>query len=678
MKICLVHEEYPEETNFGGIATYQKVVAEQLVKEGHEVTVISRGLTENKNYIENGVNIIRVFVKDSKTKKGYIRYRKKVAKILYKLQKQQKIDIIEVPDWGAETIYFEKKRKIPLVVRLHTPLKIWLQYNQNSFGKIKDLMLSWEEKMINQANYITCCSLALKKLIVDEFDIPKSKIHVTPNPANITNFYREKNQKKEDSILYVGSLEERKGVYVLARAMNIVFKKYPNLKIKFVGKDTNRNHKNISTKALIYDNIQKKYRKNIEFIGQVENKKVNHYLNTSKVAVFPSLFDNFPYVVLEAMSTGIQIVGSRNSGMVEMLNDETSIYDTGDYKDLAEKIINKYELSKDQEYNIDNINRVKEQYNPYEVCNNLIKMYQEIIQNYNQKLKITLQDVLNTTIQNEQIKKYKREKSGLANHVYRVQTNENIYIIKRYLNNYNFDIANQLYDKYNQANINAVRPINENIITYKGNKYNIFKYYKRSKKIKKLNIEYLSKLLCLERSTDTNTMLLNKCNKYYTYLQNNKNITKVSQDDLDYVLNIYKKLKQEKILTEKYLNHGDLSKENILKTKETLLIIDFDESVVTTPLYDFAVIMIKMFIKKNRINKKVYKELKNNLKEKYPKYTDNDFINIIKVYLCKIIMEKLYLHSKNKINIFSRKQKKDSYSKYLKILRKLEESGEYI
>ena len=29
MKICLVHEEYPEETNFGGIATYQKAMAEE-------------------------------------------------------------------------------------------------------------------------------------------------------------------------------------------------------------------------------------------------------------------------------------------------------------------------------------------------------------------------------------------------------------------------------------------------------------------------------------------------------------------------------------------------------------------------------------------------------------------------------------------------------------------------
>ena len=33
MKVCLVHEEYPNETNFGGIATYQQRLAESLVKK---------------------------------------------------------------------------------------------------------------------------------------------------------------------------------------------------------------------------------------------------------------------------------------------------------------------------------------------------------------------------------------------------------------------------------------------------------------------------------------------------------------------------------------------------------------------------------------------------------------------------------------------------------------------
>ena len=42
MKICLVHEEYPKETNFGGIATYQKILSRELSKLGHQVTVIKR------------------------------------------------------------------------------------------------------------------------------------------------------------------------------------------------------------------------------------------------------------------------------------------------------------------------------------------------------------------------------------------------------------------------------------------------------------------------------------------------------------------------------------------------------------------------------------------------------------------------------------------------------------
>lgn len=202
MKICLVHEEYPEETNFGGIATYQKAMAEELAKEGHTVYVICRSLTHDNNYIENNVNIYRIFVENTKNQVAdYIRYREKVASLLLKLQNENLIDIIEVPDWGAESILFEKDRKIPLVVRLHTPLLVWLKYNKNNFGEIKEQLLEWEEKMIKSADLITCCSSILKKIIIKEFNIDKSKIIVTPNPANITNFYRDNKIKKKKNCL---------------------------------------------------------------------------------------------------------------------------------------------------------------------------------------------------------------------------------------------------------------------------------------------------------------------------------------------------------------------------------------------------------------------------------------------------------------------------------------------
>ena len=350
MRICFVHEEYPEETNFGGIATYQKEMAEELAKQGHTVYIICRSLTHDNNYVENNINIYRIFVKNTKDQiANYVLYRKKVANLLLEFQNKNLIDIIEVPDWGAESIFFEKNRKIPLVVRLHTPLQVWLKYNKNDFGEIKNKLLEWEKKMINSADLITCCSMTLKKTIVKNFNIDNSKILVTPNPANITNFYRDNNIKKEKRIIYVGSLEERKGVCVLAKSLNLVFKKYPKLKIDFIGKDTERNNKNISTEKYIQSIINKKYKNNINFLGYIPNYDLNKYLNRALVGVYPSLFDNFPYVVLEAMATGLHIVGSSNSGMVEMLNDDSSIYKTGDEKSLAKKIIEKYELSLKEE-----------------------------------------------------------------------------------------------------------------------------------------------------------------------------------------------------------------------------------------------------------------------------------------------------------------------------------------
>ena len=53
MKICFVHEEYPRETNFGGIATYQKIMAEYYGVDESEI--IFRGNTSLiVNDIKNG------------------------------------------------------------------------------------------------------------------------------------------------------------------------------------------------------------------------------------------------------------------------------------------------------------------------------------------------------------------------------------------------------------------------------------------------------------------------------------------------------------------------------------------------------------------------------------------------------------------------------------------------
>lgn len=669
MKICLVHEEYPEETNFGGISTYQKTCAEEYVKQGHEVYVIARGLKKSYDYVENGVNITRIFVKQTDDQiANYTKYREIVKDKLLELQSANKIDIIEVPDWGAETVLFEEFRKVPLVVRLHTPLKVWLKYNKNNFGEVTDLMLEWEEKMLKQANLITCCSNALKNLIVKGFKINKNRIKVTPNPANLANFYPDKSVKKENAILYVGSTEERKGVCVLAEALNYVFEKHKDLKVRFIGKDTNRNKLNISTVEYIKQIVNEKYRDNLEFLGQLSNDKINPYVNASKCMVFPSLFDNFPYVVLEAMATGTPIVGSSNSGMVEMLEDKTSIYKTGNAKNLAKVILNTLKNKTFEQRNIDRVNYL---YNPSQVCENMLQMYSIVIKEYHSKkdTNYSFETLINSVVPvTVKVLGFEQEKRGVANKVYKVFTDDKTYIVKKYMYDYDFSLSNKLYDCYEENGINVVRPINKDPIKSNHCEYNIFEYVEKVEG-KKPSAHYLTKLVLTNRKdAEGEIEILNKCQRYASGIANLHNDESFLNKDSRFVQSVFESIKKDKIFKEKYLNHGDISSTNIIVSKAKNYLIDFDETLIAPRLYDFAVVTVKNFTKNGRLKQKEFSAFFNKIQENL-KYENEDYLTVIKFYLCKILLEKFYLHYTNKINLLSSVQKRDYYKQYVKLLK---------
>lgn len=675
MKICLVHEEYPEETNFGGIATYQKRIAEEYVKLGHKVVVIARALKENQHYFENGVEIYRIYNETTQNQTNdYVLYRQKVCDLLVQIQNDG-IDIIEVPDWGAESILFEQHRKVPLVVRLHTPLKVWLKYNKNNFGNITNQMLLWEEEALCKANLVTCCSNILKGIICKEFPINAKDILVTPNPANLNNFFKDESIKKDNSILYVGSLEERKGVVVLAKALNKFFKKYPNANCYFIGKDTTRNAKNISTKEYVMSLVKDKYKSNLKFLGQLPNSELNYYYNLCNVAVFPSLFDNFPYVVLEAMATGIHIVGSKNSGMVEMLNSKSSIYETPSHNNLAKKLIQKYKLSQTQTYAENNIKRVKEFYTPEAVCKNMISLYEKTISDFNlYNINLTeIKTVLSKCGVNDDVISYNRNTTGVANAVFEVLTNNDKYVIKRYNNNnINFDLSLKLAKMYQNQNINSCLPINAKVLTINNKKYNIFNYINGHKvKLNNQILKFLTSLICINRKVNIPSTITQKCENYYNILKQANLNECAFLNDIKYVLKRYEQSKSLDFVSETYLNHGDLSFGNILKQGKNFYILDFDETLVGPRLYDFAVVCVKFFMKKEKINQKKFKQLKNKLINSDDTLKEKDFSDILVYILCKILLEKFALHTEGKIDLFSIRQMQDNYKKYLNLLKTL-------
>lgn len=665
MKICFVHEEYPEETNFGGIATYQKIMAEYYANHGDMVHVITRGKQDRK-YIENNVHIIRIASDNDANNIDSIRdYRRKVSKVLIELQNNDMIDIIETPDWGANTIYFEQYRRVPMVVRLHTPLKIWLNYNNNNFGESKDILLRWEDMMLKKADTITSCSELLREMVINQYEINK-EIIVIPNPYNNKDF-KVISKNDNNNLIYVGSLEERKGVILLANALNKILNVIDNNYVYIVGKDTNRNSKNISTKEYMLKLISKKHHHRIKFIGQVSNNKVNEYLNDAYLAIFPSIFDNYPYTILEAMASGKNIVCSDNIGSADLVKQNNYVFETNNLDDLINKILLAFN-NKKQFINFDNIKLVNNICSQSCICEQMKKIYLDTIKKYNKKKteEKEILSALKSVICFKKIKQIKIASGNLANIVYIVFTDVGNFVVKKYNYNYDFSLCSKLYDVYELNDIKFVKPINSEIINVNGNKYNIFKYLKPS--IGELKHDYIEKIVNINRQTNIRPNILTKCDKYYNYLCNLSCYSELIEIDEKFAMQKYKEIRDISLFREQYLNHGDLSLSNIIFYDKYPYIIDFDETCVTTKLYDYAVIFIKFYTKNVELSQ-------NNIIDYITltmpddNYSIQQYLVTIKLYLCKILLEKFYLYERKKIDLFSEFQLKDNYDKYMNILK---------
>lgn len=319
MKICMVSEEFPLETPKGGISTYQWIISKQFAQMDHEIHVICKTFSsqDRVEYI-NGATVHFISDSFSKNKNNFDTedYRLKVAKKMTELESI--IDVFEVADWGAESHYYIKNRVKPIVVKLHTPLWVWRYYNKlktNSYTKKLEIQ---EKHDILDADMVYSCSKSLKEIIINELDYTK-EIAVVQNPYISSELpYSE----KENMILFVGSLEERKGLLKLAEELNTFFSKNTTHKFIFIGKDTKRNDKDFSTKEYIYSIIENQYHNRVEFLGHLSQEEIKKILSRSACSVFPSLYENFPYVVLESMDAMCPTIGSKYGGIPEIINEE--------------------------------------------------------------------------------------------------------------------------------------------------------------------------------------------------------------------------------------------------------------------------------------------------------------------------------------------------------------------
>ena len=162
---------------------------------------------------------------------------------------------------------------------------------------------------------------------------PNKQIFYVPLPCE-QKFQKSLNYE-QGNFLYVGTVEERKGLSYLVEAISFLDKK-ESVKLNIVGKIVDQ---------VYYDNLLRQINTlglsdNVTFLGRVSDETLVECYQKAEIFTFPSLLEGYGIVLIEAFNNGLPIICFDNTAMPYTVKDGINglLAKNKDSKDLSFRI----------------------------------------------------------------------------------------------------------------------------------------------------------------------------------------------------------------------------------------------------------------------------------------------------------------------------------------------------
>jgi len=299
--------------DIGGPASFVPKISKYLINKGHNVKIICLSDKEHLDY-KDEFSVIRI----NRNLPIISRWFKTIVKI-YNVSK--KSDLIFVNGLGTEAtianLFSRKKviRKIvgdPVWERVYNKKLInesFDDFQENKHGifiSLQKIIRNWS---INKSNLIITPSQHLKTFI-NKIGVD-NKILVINNGVTIQETNNKVFQNSIIQLLVVSRLVTQKNIDSIIKAVKVMENEGIILNIVGDGSEIN-NLKNL------VENYELKEK--VNFIGKIENAKLNEYLSNADIFVQASNYEGLPHSILEAINYEIPILSTEVGGCSVLLN----------------------------------------------------------------------------------------------------------------------------------------------------------------------------------------------------------------------------------------------------------------------------------------------------------------------------------------------------------------------
>jgi glycosyltransferase involved in cell wall biosynthesis len=411
MKIAIFTDTYPPEIN--GVSICVNLLANELSKNNKVIVFAPEYDGGNKE--GNGTyKVVRV---RSVPLPVYNTIRFSLPNIveLYRALKKFDPDIVHFHTpgpLGIASIILSKSLKVPLVTTYHMMYNELLFYvspvkrlkklvqekislnSSTSVKKIKKLSLVWKKiwktkrKKESRVEKITWRAIVEFHSLCDAIIIPSPSVKevldkkgLKGKTINIYNgvdigqrFPAKKDYSTHNNIVFVGRLAEEKKIDVLIKAFGHAKRQLPKLKLTIAGDGpVMESLKHLAKKLNVEGDVK--------FLGMVSQQKLSNIYQYADIFAITSTAENQALVVLEAMASGLPIVGVKKHGLVDVIENSKNGYlvKPGDTKSFARQLV---ELIKDQKLRErmgQNSRQIAEDYDILKTTDDTLDLYRSIV-----------------------------------------------------------------------------------------------------------------------------------------------------------------------------------------------------------------------------------------------------------------------------------------------------------
>jgi 1,4-alpha-glucan branching enzyme len=358
-KVLMLSWEYPP-MMVGGLSRHVYDLSRHLIKQGIEVHVVTSHIHGYPDYeLNQGVHVHRVKTYQEKDVDfmGWV-FQFNLAMIDYTktlIRKYVHFDIIHAHDWlvGHAAKWLKHQFQIPLTATIHATEH---GRNHGLHTELQRKIHDQEYVLTYEAARVICCSHYMNKEIQQLFALPADKIDIIPNGVDTDlvkiNSVNEGLRHQyalpfEKIVFFVGRMVREKGVQLLLESIPGILSRCPQAKFVLGGKGPMLEE--LKRKAWEMGIHEK-----VIFTGFIDDETRNQLLHFASATVFPSLYEPFGIVALEAMAAKTPVIVSDTGGLAEIVEHEvdglkvipgdvhslvTQISSLLNNEDLAEKLM---------------------------------------------------------------------------------------------------------------------------------------------------------------------------------------------------------------------------------------------------------------------------------------------------------------------------------------------------